>query len=265
MKWFLTLIIIIMTMKGYSQNPKHSDTIELNGLQTYYEVYGNGTPLFLLHGFTQSSKLWIPFIAEYSNDFEIYLVDLMGHGKSSPFKENVSIKSAAQNLIDLIEYLELDSINAIGHSYGGETLFQLALIKTDLIKSMVITGSCGTWSAKDFPEFIEYLSYANIDNLPWMREQQISEERIKNILHQVSNYSILLSETELRSINTRTLLIVGDNDDATPLDCVVKAKENMPNASLWIVPNTGHRVFQKKNKDLFIKISKDFLNNKNNW
>ena len=265
MKWFLILIMLTMNMKVFSQNPKRIGTVELNGLQTYYEVYGNGAkPLFLLHGFTQSSKSWIPFISDYSKEFEIFLVDLMGHGKSSPFAETISIRSAAQNLKDLIEYLELDNIYAIGHSYGGEILFQLALIKPDLIESMVINGSCGSWNAQDFPEFVKYLSYANIDNLTWMREQQVNEARIRNILDQVPNYHVEVNEAELKSIKTRTLIVVGDNDDATPLDCVIKAKMNMPNAFLWIVPNTGHQGHQDKNKDLFIKISKDFLT-RNNW
>lgn len=250
-------------MKGYSQNYKEADNIELNGLHTYFEVYGNGSPLFLLHGFTQSSQSWVPFISEYSDEHEVYLVDLMGHGKSSPFTEEISISSAAQNLIDLVEYLELHSIEAIGYSYGGEILFQLALLEPDLIKSMIIIGSCGTWEAKDFPEFVEYLSYKNIENLPWMREQQVSEDRIKNILDQLPNYSVTISESELKSIKTRTLLVVGDNDHAAPLDCVIKAKTNMPNAFLWIVPNTEHRVHQNRNRELFVKTSKNFLNN--NW
>lgn len=250
-----------MKMKGYSQSPKQADTVELKGIHTYYEVHGNGTPLFLLHGFTQSSKSWVPFITEYSNEYETYLVDLLGHGRSSPFTEKVSVKSAAQNLKDLIDYLQLDSIDAIGYSYGGEILFQLALLNPDLIKSMVIVGSCGTWNATDFPEFVEYLSYKNIENLPWMRDQQLDEGRIKNILDQIPNYSVTLSEDELRNIKSRTLLVAGDNDHATPLNCVIKSKTNIPNAFLWIVPNSGHRVHLDKNKNLFIKTSKDFLNN----
>jgi pimeloyl-ACP methyl ester carboxylesterase len=146
-----------MHLSAFSQNPRHTHTVELNGVETYYEVYGNGTkPLFLLHGFTQSSKSWLPFIDGYSKEFEIYLVDLRGHGKSSPFTGTISIKSAAQNLLDLIEYLELDKIHAIGHSYGGEILFQLALIKPEIIESMVTNGSCGSWKAQDFPKFVKY-------------------------------------------------------------------------------------------------------------
>lgn len=250
-------------MNGYSQKFNRADTIELNGIRTYYEVYGHGNPLFLLHGFTQSSQSWNEFIPEYNNDYEIYLVDLMGHGRSGAFTEEVSVRSAAQNLMDLTEYLGLKNINAIGYSYGGEILFQLALINPDLIKSMVIIGSCGTWNAEDFPEFVEHLSYKNLKNLPWMREQQINDERIRNILDQVPNYAVQLSEAELKSIQTRTLLVVGDNDRTTPLECVIRAKTTMPNAFLWIVPNTGHRVHYDRNKDLFIKTTKDFFNN--NW
>lgn len=264
MKWVLLAITTFtMTMNGYSQKPKESGTVELNGLHTYYEVYGTGSPLFLLHGFTQSSQSWLPFIADYSAEHEIYLVDLMGHGKSSPFKKRVSIRAAARNLKELIAYLELDSIEAIGFSYGGEILFQLALLEPTLLSSMVSIGSCGTWEAKDFPEFVEYLSYDNIENLPWMREQQISEDRVKNILEQFPNYSVTLTESELQSIHTRTLFVVGDNDPAVPLECVIKAKTKMPNASLWIVPNTGHSAHQDSNRALFVKTSKHFLST--NW
>lgn len=52
MKLFFLLMIIIPSMNGYSQKFNRAETIELNDMQTYYEVYGQGNPLFLLHGFT---------------------------------------------------------------------------------------------------------------------------------------------------------------------------------------------------------------------
>lgn len=260
MKWLLSIVAAAMAISGYTQHPRYAGTVELNGIQTYYEVYGSGgAPLFLLHGFTQSSKSWVPFVEAYSGAFEVYLVDLMGHGRSSPFTGDISIQEVAQNLRDLVAHLELDSIHAIGYSYGGEALFQLALIAPDLIKSMVIVGSCGTWNAEDFPGFVEYLSYENIDNLPWMRDHQLNTNRIKNILDQVPNYAVTVSEADLRRINTRTLLVIGDNDDATPLECAVKAKTYLPNAFLWIVPNTGHRVHLGENREFFVRMSRDFL------
>jgi pimeloyl-ACP methyl ester carboxylesterase len=246
-------------MSTASIHPEFSETVCLNGLDTYYEVHGKGTPLLLLHGITQSSRFWYPMISDYSSEYEVWLPDLMGHGRSGPFTGKISVKAAAQNLADLIDYLNLNRPHAIGYSYGGEILFQLALLKPDLIKSMIIVGSCGSWRADDYPQFVEYLSYGNIENLPWMREQQESEERIKNILDQIPNYSIQVSKAELKRIQTPTLLVVGDNDQATPLECVIAAKRYMPNAYLWIVPNTEHRTHMGKNRSRFVQTSIDFL------
>ena len=62
------------------------------------------------------------------------------------FTEKLSIKSVASDVDALIHYLKLDSINAIGFSYGGDVLVQLALMNPDLIKSMIIIGACGSWT-----------------------------------------------------------------------------------------------------------------------
>ena len=247
-------------MSSYSQTPSKTESVTINGSKVYYEVYGKGDPLLLLHGFTTSSKSWLPFVNDYTNDYEVYLIDLKGHGKSSHFKEKISIKSVATEVDGLIKYLNLDSINAIGYSYGGEVLFQLALLHPGLIKSMVIIGSCGSWHAKDFPHWIEYLSYNNIDNLPWMREQQTSEEQIRSILDQVINYNVIVTDVELKSISTRTLFVIGDKDDAVSLDCIDRARKNLPNSFLWILPDTEHGAHKDKNKNEFVRISKDFLN-----
>jgi pimeloyl-ACP methyl ester carboxylesterase len=246
-------------MEGFPQTPKKSETVKVNGTEIYYEVYGEGKPLFLLHGFTQSSKAWLPYVVDYKNEYEIYLVDLKGHGKSSWFTEPISLRSVALDLNGLITYLKLSEINAIGFSYGGEVLFQLALINPELVKSMVIIGSCGTWHAKEFPEFVDYLSYKNINNLPWMRNQQTSEDQIKSILAQVPNYDVTVTDEDLRKIKARTLLVIGDSDEATPIECIANAKKHLPNGFMWVLPNTIHSAHIGEHKEEFVKISKEFL------
>ena len=246
----------------YSQSPKKKEMITLNGVNIYYEVYGKGKPLFLLHGFTQSSKSWRSFVEDYSSDFEVYLVDLKGHGKSSQFTENLSVKAAAKDLDALITHLKLENIHAIGFSYGGDILFQLALLHPGVITSMISIGACGTWKAKDFPNWIDYLSYKNIENLPWMKEEHTSEEQIRSILNQTINYDISISDDEMRSINTKTLFVLGDQDDSVPLECIANARKNLPNSFLWILPKTGHSAHTDRNKTEFVRVSKDFFYNK---
>jgi alpha-beta hydrolase superfamily lysophospholipase len=59
-----------------ARNPKKSEYVSINDIEIYYETYGEGEPLMLLHGFTQSSVAWEKYIKEYSDDFEVYLIDL---------------------------------------------------------------------------------------------------------------------------------------------------------------------------------------------
>ncbi len=259
MKLLIIPLMLLTTADGLDQTPKKAETVSLNGTTVYYEVYGEGKPLFFLHGYTQSSKSWLPYVSDYSDDYEVYLVDLKGHGKSGLFTEKLSIKSAAEDIDALIKYLKLENINAIGFSYGGEILFQLALVNPDLIKSMIIIGSCGSWNAEDFPHWVEYLSYKNIENLPWMREQQTSENQIRSILDQLVNYKVLVRDEEMKSIQTTTLFVWGDQDDSTPLECIASARKNLPNSFLWVLPNTGHSAHKDKNKTDFVRISKEFF------
>ena len=124
---------------------------------------------------------------------------------------------------------------------------------------MIIIGACGSWTAANFPKWVEYLSYKNIENLPWMREQQTDEEQIRSILSQVVNYNVFISDIELRGIQTRTLIVLGDKDDSVTMDCIMSAKENIPESFLWILPNTGHGAHKEQNTDEFVRVSKDFF------
>ncbi|MDQ4141719.1 MAG: alpha/beta hydrolase [Bacteroidota bacterium] len=260
MKIIILLSILFLSFEiSFSQTPKKAEVVSLQGVKIYYEVYGKGAPLILLHGYTGSSKHWAPYVSDYANDFEVYLIDLKGHGKSGPFKETLSIKSAANDVDALIKHLKLKSVNAIGFSYGGDVLFQLALLHPGLIKSMISIGACGTWNARDYPDWIESLSYKNINNLKWMREQQMNEAQSKAILDEFPNYNVSVNDEEMKSIEAKTLFILGDQDTSIPLECISSARKNLPESYLWILPNTGHGAHEGKNKQEFISVSKEFF------
>jgi len=61
-----------------------------------------------------------------------------------------------------------------------------------------------------------------------MQEQQTSEEQIKSILEQVINYNVHISEIQLKGIATKTLIVVGDGEDSIGFDCILAAKNNLP-------------------------------------
>lgn len=249
----------VTAQHGLAQRPDHAETVALNGSKIYYERYGTGTPLFFFHGYTQSSISWHGLVRHYADEYSVYLVDLKGHGRSGMFTETLSVWAVAEEVAALIAHLGLEEILAIGYSYGGEVLFQLALLRPELVRSMVVIGSCGSWEANDFPQVVEFFQYGNIENMPWMHEQQTSDAQIRAILDQLENYAIAVSDEELRSITTRTLLVLGDRDEMIHFDCVLRAMAQMPDVSLWVVPKTGHRAHRNMNEDDFVRLSRTFF------
>lgn len=256
------LIGVLMSSNCLANQPTKAETIIINGKNIYYEVYGTGMPLFLLHGYTQSSEIWRDHVNDYIDEYQVYLVDLAGHGKSDAFTETLSIKKVAVDLNMLIQHLELDKINALGFSYGGDVLYQLALINPSLIKSMVTIGSLGSWSIKDYPEIEKSFTYEVAKDYPWIKGAHKSDEQVRIMFEQFKNYSIRLSNDDLKRIKTNILIVAGDNDQGVPLKEVIRSRKYLPNSDLWIIPNVGHGGHNAENKEAFVRVSKKFFTNK---
>jgi pimeloyl-ACP methyl ester carboxylesterase len=261
MKKIILLLLLIPTYT-FCQTPNKAETISVNGKNIYYEVYGEGTPLFFLHGYSLSSKHWQPYVADFNKDYKVYLIDLTGHGKSDSFKEDLSIKSVAEDLNALIVHLKLQKIQAIGFSFGGDVLYQLALLRPELIESMITIGAVGTWTVNDFPEYQKVFTFENRANFPWLKSDHGDEDKIKGILDQFKNYTVKLSDEELQSIKPEVLIILGDDDEGMDFTEVARVKNNLPISDLWVLPNVAHSAHEGETKPQFINVAKAFLTKK---
>ncbi len=248
-----------MSTKIFSQIPEKSETVLINGKNIYYEVYGKGEPLFLLHGYTLSSKSWHSYVRDFDKEYEVYLIDLIGHGRSETFKEKLSIKSVGEDLNSLAKYLKLEKIKAIGFSFGGDVLYQLALINPTLIESMITIGAVGTWTIDDFPEYQKVFTFENRANFPWLLTSHDSDDKIKALMIQFKNYTIKVTDEELESIKPEVLIMIGDDDEGMDLHEVARVKKKLPNSDLWILPNVAHGAHEGETKEEFIIKSKTFL------
>ncbi len=240
--------------------PKTSELVEVNGTQIYYEVYGKGEPLLFIHGYTQSSVAWKGFVDEYANDYEVYLIDLRGHGKSEALKETFSVKQSTEDVLALLKYLKFEKIKAIGMSFGGDILLQIGSMKPDILESMIIIAANGDWDAQNYPEMLKTYSYKNIDQFQWIYDfHSGGDEQIKVIIEQLANYKIKLSDDEIKNIKAKTLLLVGDKDGQISVESMLRLNNLISDSHLWVVPNTAHYAHDGDNKNEFINISKSFL------
>ena len=221
---------------------------------------GNGEPLLLLHGYTQSSIAWQSYVEEYSDNYKVYLIDLRGHGKSSPFNETFSVKSASQDVLKLIEHLGIQKIKGIGLSFGGDVLLQMSCLKPKLIDSMIIIGANGDWNSQDFPDMLNTFNYENVEKFQWIYDYHTGgNEQIKKVLDELANYKIKLTNEELLQVDTKTLIVLGDKAEQISIESVTHLHKTLKNSQLWVVPNTGHYAHDGDNRSEFLRLSKQFL------
>jgi pimeloyl-ACP methyl ester carboxylesterase len=126
---------------SYGNNDSTGKYVSANGIKLYYEEYGDGPPLLLLHGNSesiQSFKLQIPELAKY---YKVLAVDTRGQGKSTEDGKTYSYDLFAEDMNAFLNYLKLDSVNIVGWSDGGNTGLIMAMTFPKKVKRLITMGA----------------------------------------------------------------------------------------------------------------------------
>lgn len=246
-------------------------TATIKGLKIYYEETGKGMPLILLHPFGATNELWKPFIPELSKYNRVIAVDLPGHGKSDAMDTtNIYLhKKAADYIIGLIDLLKLDSVNMIGASSGGFVTLYVATMRPKLTKHIVVIGG-QVYYSQQTRELITAMG-PGFENPERLNESIKYHGKVKgtNLERQFWNFRKLHGDPSftpdvLATIEARTLIIHGDNDEIAPVSNAFEMYENIKQRHLWVIPNGGHMPhLDPAIENEFLRGISDFL--KNNW
>lgn len=95
-----------------------SRTAEINGVKLHYLTAGHGTPLILLHGYAETSRMWRPIIPALGERFTVIAPDLPGIGDSDIPADGLDMKSAAIRIHDLAKALGVEKAEVVGHDIG---------------------------------------------------------------------------------------------------------------------------------------------------
>ena len=116
-------------------------SVQISNMEMYYEEYGTGKPLLLLHGFGGCTQNWHPFIAKLSEHYRLIVVDLRGHGHSTNPENKFTHREAANDVFLLLDKLGINHFSAMGMSTGGMTLLHMATSQPSRIHSMVLIST----------------------------------------------------------------------------------------------------------------------------
>jgi pimeloyl-ACP methyl ester carboxylesterase len=119
--------------------PAESGYADVNGLKLYYEVYGEGQPIVLLHGsFMNIPMSWAQLIPLLARDRRVIAAEMQGHGRTRDITREVSYEAMADDVSGLLEHLQVDSADVLGYSMGGGIAFQVAVRHPDRVRRLVV-------------------------------------------------------------------------------------------------------------------------------
>lgn len=112
--------------------------VETNGINTYYEIHGEGPPLILVEGLRDNLLLWQEIVKGFAKHFKVIIFDIRGTGQTDAPIDNYSIEVFAEDINALMEKLNIENAHFLGHSMGTLIIQQLCLSHPDRVKKAVL-------------------------------------------------------------------------------------------------------------------------------
>jgi pimeloyl-ACP methyl ester carboxylesterase len=234
---------------AYGENPSAGHYEEVNGIRMYYEEYGRGPSLLLIHGNGGSINGMRCQIAYFSSSYHVFAADNRAHGKTGDGQDPLTYEQMADDLALLLDQLKLDSVNVIGQSDGGILALLLAIRHPSKISKLVASSPNLRPDSTALADWVFPLMKGDLQEANAMIEKgdhSRNWERVKRWNELMLN-GPHITATELRKI-ARPVLIIGGDDDVIPLEHLIEIYRNIPKAHLAILPGATHFNHQKQYK-----------------
>jgi pimeloyl-ACP methyl ester carboxylesterase len=260
--------------------------VNVNDLNMYYEIHGEGYPLVLIMGFTGTANFWSPFLIDgISKHFKTIIFDNRGAGRTDKPDIDYTIQMMADDTVGLMDALSIDRSHVLGLSMGGMIAQELVLNHPNIVNKLILAGThCGGSRSIFAPVEITNFLAGKTTKTPeeWIEKEMpllYPEEFIKNNPEYIEKKKKGYLETplpdksrarnilaagrfnagrRLKKISVPTLVLHGKQDRLIPYKNAETLATNIPSARLELFDNLGHDLFSPE-PERVNKLIIDFL------
>ncbi len=268
---FLLLILLTLFTNSYSQSEKSSvpygenakvgKYANVNDIKMYYEIYGKGEPLLLIHGNGGSIKSMRYQINFFSKHYKVIAVDSRAHGKTNIGLGKLTYVKMAQDYANLLNKLQIDSAYVLGWSDGGIIGLLMAINSPKKIKKLAVMGAnLQPDSTAVYPWAVKMVKENRAMVNKMIAKKDTSENwQLQKMLLGLLGEQPNIKIDELHNITAPVLVCAGDKDVIRE-EHTLLIYQNIPKAHLSIFPGETHLI-PVTNPELFNRTVYRFFKN----
>ncbi|HSJ56039.1 MAG TPA: alpha/beta fold hydrolase [Anaerolineae bacterium] len=246
-------------------------TANVNGIDIYYEIHGQGEPLVLIAGLGYDLWMWHKMVPGLAQRFQVIAFDNRGVGRSARPAGPYSAQMLAADTVNLLDVVGIESAHVMGHSMGGFVAQALALDHAGKVRKLILsaTNFGGPRHVPVTPEALAVLTDMTSDPITRLRRgivistapgfagehpERIDEWVQYRVEHPIDPHGYgaqlgigmaLLSEAasfehRLKDVTAPTLILHGQHDKVVPPENARLLAQQIPNSTTKILPDAGH-------------------------
>lgn len=253
----------------------------------WYEIYGEGEAVVLLHGFTGSTKTWSNFIESYQSKFKIITIDLPGHGKTE-CPNPISMETCCHDIHTILQRNQIHRFHLLGYSMGGRTALTYAMLYPEQLQSLILESAspglrteeerhnriqsdeklANKMEEEGVESFVNYWEniplFESQKKLPQNIQQKIRNERLSQSAEGLAMSLRTMGTgrqpswwSHLETFDKPVLLIVGELDHKY-VAINSEMKKSLVNSEMIVVKNVGHAIHVEQ-PEFFGKMVEEFI------
>jgi pimeloyl-ACP methyl ester carboxylesterase len=222
----------------YGSNAAVGKTFTHDGVKLYYEVYGTGEPVLLIHGNGGNIASMTAQIMYFRNHYQVIAMDSRDQGKSGDSPDKITYEKMADDQAALLDHLKSRPVNVIGWSDGGIEALLLGIRHPEKVKKLA-SMAANLNPQGVYPE-AEELSNLLSNSIPAAAKDSSEAKRQMKVSQMMQDEPHIAPEA-LEAIKTPTLILAGDHDLIRD-EHTLEIYHHLPNSQLCIFPNATHMI-----------------------
>ena len=249
---------LLFAMPALAETQPVGDRVEVNGMQMYYEVSGQGDPLVVLHGAYMNIPSMGEIIPRLAESHTVYALEFQGHGRTTDIDRPITYPNLADDVAAFMDAVGLEKADVFGYSMGAAAGLQVAIRHPEKVNKLVaasVAYDAEGWQPA-FKEFIPQMTVDMFVEMPFAeeyRELAADPDGFPALVEKLIalEHEPMAWEEDVKTLQTPVLIIAGDADVATLEHTVAMFRllgggvmgdmgEPLPASRLAIMPATSH-------------------------